>query len=69
MPEAVFIIMLQVSALGYQRAVPPDEARFQAAYVNESDCKKMIPAVRRAVKLPALATLEGVICRKLEVRK
>lgn len=71
MPEvaAVFIVMLQISAMGYSRALPPDDAKFQAAFVNESDCRKLIPAVRRAVRLPAGATLDGVFCKGLELRK
>lgn len=67
MPEltAVFIIVIQITALGYSAHIVPNA---HVAYASEADCRKAIPAARRLVSVPAIATLNAVTCRKLEVR-
>lgn len=65
----VFIIILNVTALGHTASIVPDQPRFRVAYASEAECRRDIPAVRRAVPIPALATLNAIECRKLEVRK
>ena len=46
-----------------------DDPRFQVAYLSEAECRKAIPAVRRTVSIPSLATLNLVTCRRLEIRR
>ncbi len=71
MPDitAVFIIVLQFTALGYTASIVPDDPKFQVSYVSEAECKKQIPVVRGAMKIPSIATLNKITCRKLELRK
>lgn len=69
MESAVFIIVLQFTALGYTASIVPDEPKFQVSYASEADCRKQIPAVRSAMKIPSIATLNKITCRKLELRK
>lgn len=69
MSEAIFIIVLHVSAFGYSASVVPDQPRLRTAYASESDCKKDIPSVRRVINIPAIATLNSIECRKLEFKK
>jgi len=67
--DFVFIIVLHVSALGSRGSIVLDQQRFRFAYTSEADCKKDIPAARRAVSIPAIASLDSIECRKLEIKK
>lgn len=69
MTEFVFVIVLQVTAFGYSATIVPSDPKFHAVYESEADCRKAIPAVRRAVPIPSIATLNAVVCQKRELKK
>lgn len=60
----VFVVVLNVTALGHSATVLPDNPQ---AFASEAACRKAIPKVRRPDTIPDIATLDSVTCRRIEV--
>ena len=69
MPESIFVIVLHVSAMNYSASIVLDQPKFRSFYTSETECRKDIPAARRAIAIPAIASLDWIECRKLEIKK
>lgn len=69
--EVVFVAIIYISVFDAKGiTVPKDEmTRHHMAFVNESDCKRHLPTIRRemAAVLPSIATIYNVRCRPLKV--
>lgn len=68
-PLSVFIVVIAVGAYGYRGEILPNDPKYRAAFDRQADCLAAARVLTTEIKLPALATLEAVTCRKLEVRK
>lgn len=66
---AVYIVVLHVSAYGYQGVIVPENPEFRIAFERESDCRAAAPAIARAVKIPSVANLDAVKCQRMEIRR
>jgi hypothetical protein len=69
MPAFAFIIVLHVSAYGYHAEILPNDPKFQGAFAREADCEAAAARIAREIKIPAIASLDKIVCRKMEIKK
>jgi len=68
MPEVIFIIVLHFTVMGYSGRALPSDAAHRKAFVEQSDCRKAIPAVRRALASSPVAP-DRIVCERMEIMK
>ena len=66
MSETIFIIVLHFTVLNYSGRALPSDAAHRKAFAEQSDCRKAIPAVRRALASSPVAP-DRIVCERLEI--